>query len=149
MPLTANTRVPDFEARLHDGRTISRESLLGTKYVLYFYPKDDTPTCTKQACNLRDHYDALRSAGYEIYGVSPDDAASHMKFKEKYSLPFDLVVDEDLTLCNLFDVWGEKTTFGRTYDGVHRVTFAIDEKGVITRVIEQVKATEHHDQILA
>ena len=115
---------------------------------MYFYPKDDTPTCTTQACNLRDNYDALLNAGYQVYGVSPDKAAKHQKFIAKYDLPFDLLVDEDHSLAEAFGVWGQKKMYGREYMGINRTTFVIDEDGAITEVIAKVKAKEHSNQIL-
>lgn len=148
MTVEIGNKVPSFQAILESGAEISSDSLLGSKYVIYFYPKDDTPTCTKQACNLRDHYSDLQAAGYTVYGVSPDSEKSHNKFIAKYDLPFSLIVDEEKTLCEAFGVWGLKKTFGREYMGVKRTTFVIDEKGVITNIITKVKAAEHTQQIL-
>ena len=142
-------KVPAFEGKLEDGSAISSKGLLGKKYVLYFYPADDTPTCTKQSCNLRDNHSRLKSSGYDVYGVSPDGEKSHVKFIAKYDLPFSLIADEDKVICNLFGVWAEKKNFGRTYMGVKRTTFVVNEKGIIHRIIDKVKAVEHSDQILA
>lgn len=149
MELKESDKVPAFEGKIEDGSTVSAKSLLGKKYVLYFYPADDTPTCTKQSCNLRDNYSKLKAGGYEVYGISPDGEKSHTKFINKYELPFSLITDEEKVICNQFGVWGEKTNFGRTYMGVNRTTFVIDEKGKIEQIISKVKAAEHSDQILA
>ena len=146
--LAVGKKTPNFKGVLEDGSEISSKALLGRKYVLYFYPADDTPTCTKQSCNLRDNYSLLQAAGYEVYGVSPDGLKSHVKFINKYDLPFSLIADEEKTICNLFGVWGEKTNFGRTYMGVKRTTFVIDDKGMIEQIIEKVKAGEHSNQVL-
>jgi len=118
------------------------------KLVLYFYPKDNTPGCTAEACSLRDGYGELRSLGYEILGVSPDPVAKHQKFINKYELPFDLLADEDKSVLNAYGVWGEKKFMGRTYDGVHRMTFVIDEEGKIAKIIKKVKTKDHAAQIL-
>ena len=146
--LEAGTKVPSFKAIDQNENEVSEANLKGKKTVLYFYPKDDTPTCTTQACNLRDNYDALLKAGYQVYGVSPDKAAKHQKFIAKYDLPFDLLVDEDHSLSEAFGVWGLKKMYGREYMGINRTTFVIDEEGTITEVIAKVKAKEHSTQIL-
>ncbi len=146
--LEAGTKVPSFKTIDQNENEVSDANLKGNKTVLYFYPKDDTPTCTTQACNLRDNYDALLKAGYQVYGVSPDKAAKHQKFIAKYDLPFDLLVDEDHSLAEAFGVWGLKKMYGREYMGINRTTFVIDEEGTITEVIAKVKAKEHSTQIL-
>ncbi len=146
--LEVGATLPQFSTIDQNEKTVTTESLKGNKTVLYFYPKDDTPTCTTQACNLRDNYDALLAAGYKVYGISPDKATKHQKFIAKYDLPFDLLVDEDHALAEAFGVWGEKKMYGRTYMGIFRTTFVIDENGVITEVIAKVKAKEHTTQIL-
>lgn len=146
--LEAGTKVPSFKTIDQNENEVSDANLKGKKTVLYFYPKDDTPTCTTQACNLRDNYDALIKAGYQVYGVSPDKAAKHQKFIAKYDLPFDLLVDEDHSLAEAFGVWGLKKMYGREYMGINRTTFVIDEEGTITEVIAKVKAKEHSTQIL-
>jgi len=146
--LEAGTKVPSFKTIDQNENEVSDADLKGKKTVLYFYPKDDTPTCTTQACNLRDNYDALLKAGYQVYGVSPDKAAKHQKFIAKYDLPFDLLVDEDHSLAEAFGVWGLKKMYGREYMGINRTTFVIDEEGTITEVIAKVKAKEHSTQIL-
>lgn len=141
-------KAPAFEAFLQNGETISSKSLLGKRYVLYFYPKDNTPGCTLQACNLRDHYRSLEKAGYEVYGVSPDSAKSHQKFIERFELPFSLIADTEKELCVLFGVWVEKSMYGRKYMGVKRSTFVINEKGIIENIIEEVKTSDHAAQLL-
>jgi peroxiredoxin Q/BCP len=146
--LKVGDKVPVFKAKDEDGNEISLKNYLGKKIVLYFYPKDDTPTCTKQACNLRDNYKKLKSEGYEIFGVSTDDEKSHKKFIKKYDLPFKLIADSDKKLNELFGVWQEKTTFGKTYMGTVRTTFVINEKGIIEEIISKVVSAEHADQIL-
>jgi len=146
--LEAGTKVPSFKTIDQNENEVSDANLKVKKTVLYFYPKDDTPTCTTQACNLRDNYDALLKAGYQVYGVSPDKAAKHQKFIAKYDLPFDLLVDEDHSLAEAFGVWGLKKMYGREYMGINRTTFVIDEEGTITEVIAKVKAKEHSTQIL-
>lgn len=146
--LEVGTKVPSFKTIDQNEKEVSDANLKGKKTVLYFYPKDDTPTCTTQACNLRDNYDALLNAGYQVYGVSPDKAAKHQKFIAKYDLPFDLLVDEDHSLAEAFGVWGQKKMYGREYMGINRTTFVIDEDATITEVIAKVKAKEHSNQIL-
>ena len=132
------------------GETIGLDKFAGKKLVLYFYPKDNTPGCTQEACSLRDGYDELLAHGYEVVGVSPDSATSHQRFIAKHSLPFTLIADTDKTLAETFGVWGEKKMCGRTYMGIHRTTFVIDENGVIERILgpKQVKVKEHARQII-
>ena len=115
---------------------------------MYFYPQDDTPTCTTEACNLRDNYQTLQKQGFVVLGVSPDSEKKHLKFIEKHQLPFDLLADTDLKICNDYGVWAEKTTFGKTYMGVVRTTFIIDEKGIISEIISKVESKRHSEQIL-
>jgi peroxiredoxin Q/BCP len=146
--LKVGDKVPEFKAKDEDGNEISLKNYWGKKIVLYFYPKDDTPTCTKQACNLRDNYKKLKKEGYEIFGVSTDNEKSHKKFIKKYDLPFKLIADPDKKLNELFGVWQEKTTFGKTYMGTVRTTFVINEKGIIEEIISKVVSAEHADQIL-
>ena len=121
----------------------------GKKLVLYFYPKDDTPGCTKEACNLRDNYEVLKNKGYEILGVSPDDESKHQKFISKYDLPFDLLADPDHKVSEAYGVWVEKNMYGKTYMGIKRTTFVIDERGMIEEIIKNVKTDNHANQILA
>lgn len=139
---------PDFNSTLSTGERVSLSNYAGKKLVLYFYPKDNTPGCTAEACSLRDGYSELRNQGYEILGVSPDPETKHQKFIAKYELPFELLADEDKSVMNAYGVWGEKKFMGRTYDGVHRITFVIDEEGKIAKVINKVKTKDHAAQIL-
>jgi peroxiredoxin Q/BCP len=139
---------PDFSAPDQDGKIRTLEEFRGKKLVLYFYPEDDTPTCTVEACDLRDNYKKLLKEGYTVLGVSPDAPKKHKKFIAKYKLPFDLLSDEDLTICKTYKVWDWKTLFGRTYMGVLRTTFIIDEKGVIEEIIAKVQSKRHSEQIL-
>jgi peroxiredoxin Q/BCP len=131
-----------------DGSEVSSESLLGRHYVLYFYPKDDTPGCTTQACSLRDNWDRVNATGLEIYGVSPDSVRSHMKFREKYGLPYRLLADVGHVVADAFGVWVEKKYMGRTYKGVERTSFIVAPDGRIQRVLPQVKPAEHVDLLL-
>tara|TARA_B110000879_G_scaffold164509_1_gene212473 strand:+ start:1506 stop:1958 length:453 start_codon:yes stop_codon:yes gene_type:complete len=146
--LKAGDKAPDFSGLNEKNETISLNDFKGKKLVLYFYPKDMTPGCTTQSCNLRDNYDTLLKQGYEVLGVSADSTKRHIKFIEKYDLPFSLLADEDHTVLNAFGVWGPKKFMGKEYDGIHRTTFVIDENGTITEVIGKVKTKEHTEQIL-
>ncbi|MDN3670965.1 thioredoxin-dependent thiol peroxidase [Echinicola jeungdonensis] len=148
MSLEVGKKAPDFEAKDQDGNTIRLSDFKGKKVVLYFYPKDNTPGCTAQACNLRDNYDALLDAGYVVLGISPDSEKSHKKFIEKQNLPFPLISDEDKTVHNLYGTWAEKKNFGKTYMGTVRTTFVIDEEGNLAEIIDKVKTKEHSNQIL-
>jgi peroxiredoxin Q/BCP len=139
---------PDFEAVNQDGKIVRLDKFKGKKLVLYFYPQDDTPTCTNEACNLRDNYKLLLKQGYEILGVSPDSEKKHRNFIAKYKLPFDLLSDPELRLIKAYGVWGKKETFGRKYMGVKRTTFVIDENGIIQEIIEKVISKEHAAQIM-
>ena len=130
------------------GTEISWDELKGSKVMLYFYPKDDTPGCTAQACNLRDEYSALQRKGVKVIGVSADTEEKHQKFIEKYQLPFPLIADTEKKLIQEFGVWGPKKFMGKEYDGIHRTTFIISEDGVVESVIEKVKTKEHSKQIL-
>ena len=140
---------PNFSAKDHDGNVYSLESYRGSKVILYFYPKDDTPGCTKEACNLRDNHEALQNAGYKVIGVSVDDASSHKKFSAKLQLPFPLLSDEDKSIVQAYGVWGEKIVFGKKCMTTARTTYVIDENGAISKVISKVKPEEHASQILA
>lgn len=142
------SKAPKFKGKNQDGKEISLDDFKGKKLVLYFYPHDDTPTCTNQACNLRDNYKKLKKAGYEIIGVSEDDEKKHRKFIDKYNLPFDLIADTNHKIHKAYGVWDWKTTFGKTYEGTLRTTFLINENGVIEEVIEKVKSKEHSTQII-
>ena len=149
MALEIGQKAPDFEAKDQDGNTIKLSDYKGKKVVLYFYPKDNTPGCTTQACNLRDNYDLLLKQGYQVIGVSSDSEKSHKKFIEKHELPFPLIADTEKEVHNLYGTWGEKNMYGRKYMGTFRTTFVIDEEGNISEIIKKVKTKEHTDQILA
>jgi len=140
---------PDFQSIDQDGNPISLSSFKGKKLVLYFYPKDDTPTCTTEACNLRDNYERFLSMGYAVAGVSPDTAKSHKKFVTKYTLPFPLIEDHEKKIVNAYAVYGPKKFMGKDTIGVYRTTFVIDENGIIEKIITDVKSKEHADQILS
>jgi peroxiredoxin Q/BCP len=146
--LKAGMKAPDFKAKDEQGRTVSLADFKGKKLVLYFYPADLTPTCTEEACNLRDHFPELQKKGYEVIGVSKDDERSHVKFSAKFKLPFRLISDTELTVIRAYDTWGKKQFMGRIFDGVARTTFIISEKGIIERVITKVKSKEHYRQIV-
>ena len=149
MPLPAGIPAPDFE--LLDDTNVPRKlsDFRGKKVVLYFYPEDDTPGCTREACNFRDDYSAYEKAGIAILGVSPDNVKSHVKFKQKFKLPFPLLADEGHKVCDLYGVWGPKKLMGREYQGVLRTTFLIDEHGKIVKVFEKVRPAEHSAEVLA
>ncbi len=147
--LRAGDKAPDFSAPDQTGETRSLADYSGKKVVLYFYPKDDTPGCTAESCNLRDNYERFQAAGYEILGVSPDGPKKHVKFIGKYNLPFDLLADEDHAVAIAYGVWGEKKFMGRTFDGIHRTTFVIGDTGRLEDVILKVKTKDHTAQLLA
>jgi thioredoxin-dependent peroxiredoxin len=149
MPLSAGIPAPDFE--LLDDMNVPRKlsDFRGRNVVLYFYPADDTPGCTKEACNFRDDYSAYVTAGIQILGISPDTVKSHAKFKKKFQLPFPLLADEGHKVCDLYDVWGPKKLMGREYEGVLRTTFLIDENGKIVKVFEKVRPAEHSVEVLS
>jgi thioredoxin-dependent peroxiredoxin len=139
---------PDFTLTADTGEDVSLSSLRGKPVVLYFYPKDDTPGCTAQACGIRDAWGEFQKAGALVLGVSPDDEASHVEFKEKYDLPFPLLADTEHQVSEQYGVWGEKTYAGKTYMGVNRSTFVIDADGTVAKVFLDVKPDEHADQVL-
>lgn len=149
MPVEENNPAPDFTLNDENGVAHSLSDYRGKPVVLYFYPKDDTPGCTTEACNFRDDYSAYIGSGVVILGVSPDTVKSHAKFKSKYNLPFTLLADEDHHVCELYGVWGRKKMMGREYDGVLRTTFLIGPDGKIVKVFENVKPAEHSAQVLA
>ena len=146
--LKIGDKMPHFEVMDQSGNMVSSESLMGKKTIIYFYPKDNTSGCTAQACNLRDNYEALVAAGYNVVGVSKDSAASHTKFIEKNSLPFTLLADTTTRMQQEFGVWAEKKLYGRTYMGTLRMTFIFNEEGVLEKVIEKVDTKNHAAQIL-
>lgn len=148
MAIQTGDKVPDLLGFDQDGKEVKVSDYKGRKIALYFYPKDNTSGCTAEACSLRDGYDGLKKAGYEIIGVSKDSAKSHRGFIEKQNLPFRLIADTDTTLQQQFGVWAEKKMYGRTYMGTLRHTFLIDENGVIEKVIEKVDTKNHAQQIL-
>ncbi len=139
---------PSFSAKDQNGNLISSEGFKGKKLVIYFYPKDMTPGCTNQACNLRDNYQVLQDKGIQILGVSADDEKRHQKFIDKYDLPFPLLADTDHEVIKAFGVWGEKKFMGKVYDGIHRTTFLINEDGNIHSIIEKPKVKAHAEEIL-
>ncbi len=139
---------PSFTANNQHGNPISLADFSGKKLVLYFYPKDDTPGCTAEACSLRDNYDALLAQGYAIVGVSPDDEKKHTKFITKYNLPFDLLADTDNAIALAYGVWVEKSMYGRKYMGIARTTFVINENGILEEIIEKVDTKNHAQQLL-
>jgi peroxiredoxin Q/BCP len=139
---------PDFESRDAEGNTVKLSDLRGQKVALYFYPKDDTPGCTKEACSLRDGHSELTRRGIKVIGVSTDDEKSHRKFAEKYSLPFTLLADTDHKVAERYGVYGEKQFMGKTYMGVSRKTFLIDEQGRVRKVFDKVNVDEHADEVL-
>jgi len=138
---------PKFSAPDQDGNIVSLDQFKGKKIVLYFYPKDDTPGCTAEACDLRDNYEKFMERGYVILGVSPDGQESHRKFIDKYKLPFRLLSDVDKKILNQYHAWGEKKMYGRTYEGVLRKTYIISEEGTIENIIEKVQTKQHSSQI--
>ncbi len=146
--LKEGDKAPAFSAKDQNGKKVSLSEFKGKKVVLYFYPEDDTPTCTIQACNLRDNYALLRKNGFEVIGVSPNDEKSHKKFETKFSLPFTLLADPDHAIINKYGVWGEKQMFGNKYMGVHRTTFVINEKGVISKIFLRPKNKQHAEEIV-
>lgn len=149
MPIAAGIPAPDFEL-LDDAGTARRLSdFRGRPVILFFYPADDTPGCTKEACGFRDEYSLFKKAGAAILGVSPDTVQSHQKFRVKYKLPFPLLADPDHNVCTMFEVWGPKKLMGREYEGVLRTTFLIDKEGRIARVFEKVQPAGHSAELLA
>jgi len=146
--LKEGTTAPAFKTTDQNGELVSLKDLRGRKVVLYFYPKDDTPGCTKEACSFRDAYSKFKKKDITVLGVSPDKEASHQKFVTKYQLPFTLLADTDHAIAEAYGVWGEKKFMGRTYMGVHRTTFLIDEKGKIRKIFEKVKPEDHSSEVL-
>ncbi len=146
--LTEGVKAPDFKTTDQNGKLVSLKDFRGKKVVLYFYPEDDTPTCTIQACNLRDNYSTLVQNGIVVLGVSPDNIKAHKKFEEKFDIPFTLLVDEEKKIIDKYGVWGEKNLYGRKYMGLYRTTFLIDEKGVIKKIFKKPRSKIHTQEIL-
>ncbi|PLW99044.1 MAG: thioredoxin-dependent thiol peroxidase [Marinilabiliales bacterium] len=148
MKLKKGDAAPDFSGFDQDGKKVQLIDFKGKKLILYIYPKDNTPGCTSEACDLRDNYDMWLSKGYQVVGVSPDSQKSHQKFIEKFDLPFPLIADEDKTIIKAYGAWGPKKLYGREYEGLLRTTFVIDEKSIIQEVFTKVKTKDHTNQIL-
>lgn len=148
MHLKVGEKAPSWSGINQVGENISSEDFKGRKLAIYFYPQDNTPTCTVQACNLRDNWKELQEKGIQVIGVSADSQKSHQKFIDKFDLPFPLIADEDKKMLHLFGVWGEKKFMGKVYDGIHRTTFLIDEEGVLRGIIEKPKSKIHTSEIL-
>ncbi len=148
MALKVGDKAPDFEAFNENGEKISLSNLKGKKVILFFYPKDDSPGCTKEACNLRDNFKVLSKLGYEIYGVSPDKVAKHKKFIDKYEFQYSLLADPEKVVIGAFGVWGPKKFMGKDIVGVYRTTFIINDEGIISHIIDKVKTDNHTAQIL-
>ncbi|OOG74098.1 thioredoxin-dependent thiol peroxidase [Flavobacterium sp. A45] len=146
--LKKGDQAPEFSGIDQDGKSHQLSDYAGKKLVVFFYPKASTPGCTTEACDLRDNFERFKANNYELLGVSADNAKAQAKFRDKYELPFPLLADEDKSVINAFGVWGPKKFMGKEYDGIHRTTFVIDEKGIIDEVISEVKTKAHADQIL-
>ena len=139
---------PDFELTSDEGQTVRLSELRGRPVVVYFYPRDDTPGCTAQACGIRDNYEAFGERGAVVLGISPDDESSHVKFKQKYALPFTLLADPDHRVADDYGVWGERSMYGKTYHGIERSTFVIDAEGNVAKIMRRVKPDTHAQQVL-
>lgn len=146
--ITEGSKAPAFKSKDQDGKPVSLSDHIGKKVVLYFYPEDDTPTCTIQACNLRDNYGFLKKHGFVVLGVSPDEEKKHKKFEAKYNLPFTLVADPEHKIIDTYGVWGEKQLYGLKYMGLHRTTFLIDEKGIVKKIFLKPKNRQHAEEII-
>ncbi len=146
--LKEGDKAPDFTAKDQNGKTVSLADFKGKTVILYFYPKDDTPGCTAEACDFRDNYQSLIGKGFEVIGVSTDDEKSHKKFETKYNLPFPLIADESKEIVEAYGVWGEKNMYGKVYMGTMRTTFIIDAKGIIQKVINKVDTKASSQQVL-
>ncbi|NRA12098.1 MAG: thioredoxin-dependent thiol peroxidase [Crocinitomicaceae bacterium] len=146
--LIVGDQAPEFISKDQNGNEVKLSDFKGQRFVLYFYPKDNTPGCTTQACNIRDNYSSIKDNGINIFGVSADTEKKHVKFIEKFDLPFPLLADVDHELLNLYGVWGEKKFMGRTFDGIHRTTFVMDESHKIVGIIDKPKNKNHTDEIL-
>ncbi|WOO41879.1 thioredoxin-dependent thiol peroxidase [Rubellicoccus peritrichatus] len=148
-PIVPSTQAPEFQYKTADGTEHSTSALKGKPYLVYFYPRDDTPGCTKEACAFRDSFAELTKAGITIIGVSADDEASHEKFRKKYDLPFPLAADTEKSIVEAFGVWGEKKFMGKIYDGIHRISFLVGPDGVVVKTYLKVKPEQHAAEILA
>ena len=148
MVLSEGVKAPDFELKDSEGNLHKLSDYAGQTIVVYFYPKDDTPGCTKEACSFRDSYADFNKAGVTIIGISPDKVASHKKFKDKYALPFTLLADADHKVCEAYGVWGLKKSFGREYEGVFRTTYVLGPEGEVKHVFENVKPSDHSKEVL-
>ena len=146
--LAVGEKAPQIRAEDQNGKTFDLSAQKGSKVVIYFYPKDDTPGCTAEACNLRDNYTDLLAKGYKVVGISPDNLKSHEKFADKFELPFPLLPDPDKTIIEAYGVWGPKKFLGKSYEGVLRTTFIVNEEGNIERIIEKVETKNHTEQII-
>jgi len=146
--LKEGDKAPVFKSKDQNGKPISLADFKGSKVALYFYPEDDTPTCTIEACNLRDNYSSLVNKGIVVLGVSPDDEKKHKKFEKKFDLPFTLIADSDKKIIDKYGVWGEKNLYGRKYMGLHRTTFLIDEKGIVKKIFRKPRNKAHAQEIL-
>jgi peroxiredoxin Q/BCP len=146
--LKEGDKAPVFSGKDQQGKKVSLSDFRGKKLIIYFYPQDDTPTCTIEACNLRDNYSLLKKEGFTILGVSPDSEKSHKKFAAKFDLPFTLIADPDHNIIDKYGVWGQKQLFGREYMGVIRTTFLIDEQGIIRKIFEKPKSSAHAEEII-
>lgn len=146
--LSVGDKMPDFKGVDQNQNVLSSQDFKGKKLIIYFYPKDNTPGCTAQACNLRDHYEILLEEGFSLVGVSADSVKSHKKFEEKFDLPFPLIADEDRDVINKFGVWGAKKFMGKSFEGIHRTTFLIDEEGIIRHIIDKPDTKNHTEEIL-
>jgi len=142
-------KVPEFEAQDENGTIVSDQNLLGSHYILFFYPKDDSPGCTKEACSVRDNYKAISKYGYKIFGISPDNMKKHRKFIDKYEFQYNLLADPEKEIIKSFGLWGPKKFMGREITGVYRKSLIIDDKGIILKIIEKVKTKEHGSQLLS
>jgi peroxiredoxin Q/BCP len=146
--LTEGQKAPAFSGKDQNGNKISLADFKGKKLVIFFYPEDDTPTCTEQACNLRDNFSLLEKNGFAVVGISPDDVQKHARYHARYNLPFTLVADPDHKIIDKYEVWGEKNMYGRKYMGLFRTTYVVDEKGVILKVFKKPKVRQHAEEIV-
>jgi peroxiredoxin Q/BCP len=146
--LTEGQKAPAFSGKDQNGNKVSLADFKGKKLVIFFYPEDDTPTCTEQACNLRDNFSLLEMNGFAVVGISPDDVQKHARYHARYNLPFTLVADPDHKIIDKYEVWGEKNMYGRKYMGLFRTTYVVDEKGVILKVFKKPKVRQHAEEIV-